>query len=687
MEPTPQRLLVQDGLCWRAAQVAPDSLNEELREVELVWTTGAAVVRRPWFDEPYVEELGLEDGQVRLERLNGGAPLLDSHRSASLDDQVGVVVEASLKGGKRSRVGRARVRFAQGDARADSIWNKVRQGIVRNVSVGYLVHAFEEIASTADSLRRLLAVDWEPLELSLVPIGADAGAGVRADTDNHVHAVRVQLLPQETRQMEPNELEPGAQPRATQTPATDGARAPESAPRQPAAPAAPAAPPSDQLAVAEERARLAERERAHAIRTAVRTVSLPDSLADELIAEGVSADAARQRVLERLADGSSTSRTNPHVQVVADDRQRLRGAIESAIGYRMGVASANLPQGASRELHDRPVLRLMEELLEARGVNARGLTQEQLIERSFMSTSDFPILLESSAQRMLAQGYEAAPRTFLPWSRREDFRDFRPETSVTLSGMTLLEELPEGGQIKQARIGENGETGVVRTYARSLSFTREMAYNDDLGAFRRVLQMAGAAAPRVESNLVYALLEANPTMADGVALFHANHGNLIGGAGAGVMGETGINTAIVAMLNQKGLPSATGLAAEAGDAGVELNLEPRHLRVAPAQLQAARKATTATTPGSSAEVNPWADQFRTVQAEARLTANAPAWYYFADPNEGVSTLRWGYLRGTNGGVMIKVHDVQGRLGVIYDVVHDFGAYFEDFRGCGKSTGV
>jgi hypothetical protein len=48
---------------------------------------------------------------------------------------------------------------------------------VTGVSVGYRVHKYEEARGKELPIRT--AVDWEPYELSMVPIPADAGAKVR----------------------------------------------------------------------------------------------------------------------------------------------------------------------------------------------------------------------------------------------------------------------------------------------------------------------------------------------------------------------------------------------------------------------------------------------------------------------------------------------------------------------------
>lgn len=157
----------------REASVLPATLNPTKRTVELVWSTGAQVRRFDILGE-YLEELDMSAGAVDLSRLNNGAPLLDSHDNTTLAAVVGVVERAWLSGSD----GRAVVRFAEGDERAEAIWRKVQQGVIRNVSVGYRVEAWKE--SRRDGKRVLRAVKWTPLELSAVAVPADAGAGFRS---------------------------------------------------------------------------------------------------------------------------------------------------------------------------------------------------------------------------------------------------------------------------------------------------------------------------------------------------------------------------------------------------------------------------------------------------------------------------------------------------------------------------
>lgn len=166
----------------RAAAVMPSSVNESARTAEVVFTTGAMVRRFDWLEGEYEEELVVSDAAIRMERLRNGAPLLADHSAYDIDDVHGVVERAWVQNGE----GRALVRFAS-DAETETIWQKVKEGVLRNVSVGYMVHAYQEIK---DGARRILrAIDWEPMEISLVAVPADYRAQVRSKSAEQVQCI------------------------------------------------------------------------------------------------------------------------------------------------------------------------------------------------------------------------------------------------------------------------------------------------------------------------------------------------------------------------------------------------------------------------------------------------------------------------------------------------------------------
>ena len=117
----------------RAAEVVPSSIQADDRSVEVVWSTGARVRRQPFFGDPFDEELSMEPTAVRLERLNGGAPLLKVHDASALDSVIGSVVPgtARIENGR----GIARVAFST-RADVEPIWADVQAGHIRAVSIG-----------------------------------------------------------------------------------------------------------------------------------------------------------------------------------------------------------------------------------------------------------------------------------------------------------------------------------------------------------------------------------------------------------------------------------------------------------------------------------------------------------------------------------------------------------------------
>lgn len=157
------------------AEIRAGSFNADDNTIECVWTAGATVRRMSWSDGVYDEELIVSPNAVRLGRMNGGAPLLDTHSGYSVGDVLGAVVPgtARIEAGK----GLARVRLSTAPGDADKV-QKIRDGIIRNVSTGYVRHQIEKIEKEgATPLWRV--VDWEPYEISAVPIPADAGAQFR----------------------------------------------------------------------------------------------------------------------------------------------------------------------------------------------------------------------------------------------------------------------------------------------------------------------------------------------------------------------------------------------------------------------------------------------------------------------------------------------------------------------------
>jgi hypothetical protein len=251
-------------LCVRADVAVVD---DEARTVEVTFSTGAPVVRYDWMTGTrYIERLSLKKGDVRLDRLNSGAPLLDSHSSWSVSDQIGVVEDgtASVNG----KEGRAVIRFSKREA-VDPIWQDVRDRVLRKVSVGYRVYTFEEVKGKDNALPVRTATDWEPFEISMTPLPADNGAQVRGEKPHDTNPCALVTRAQET-PMDPEQI--GSEHLIADNPLQ---------PRTDRLALEPTDPPEPNLrdeGVTQERARV------QGITRAVRAARLPISFADKLIA-------------------------------------------------------------------------------------------------------------------------------------------------------------------------------------------------------------------------------------------------------------------------------------------------------------------------------------------------------------------------------------------------------------------
>lgn len=290
------------------ARFLPETIDVDKRTVEVVASTGARVLRGGgWFGgEPFWEELRVDKSAIRLERLNSGrAPVLDSHMAWRLGNVLGVVVRAWIANGELH----ALLRMSGRNAEMQEHWTGIREGTLANISLIYRVHEFVELDERGErDFKVRQAADWEPLSVDFVPIGADAGAGSRAEQETNACLIRglgdsnqePETMP--TRTEEANTETPAEQaPETARTENTETPPAPTPQPTPTRTDTAPA--PSSESAPAEraqtpEEVLRADRERRAAIRRACEAIGVQRSVSDELEerVEGgrpISADRAR----------------------------------------------------------------------------------------------------------------------------------------------------------------------------------------------------------------------------------------------------------------------------------------------------------------------------------------------------------------------------------------------------------
>jgi HK97 family phage major capsid protein/HK97 family phage prohead protease len=144
-----------------------DKVIEESRSIELAFSSEVEAER--WGE---IEILSHAPGAVDLLRMNDGACLLFNH---DMDDVIGVVESARIDPDKK---GRATVRFGK-SARAEEVWQDVKDGILRSVSVGYRIDEMILTERRADNVPVYTATRWQPYEISIVTVPVDTSVGVQ----------------------------------------------------------------------------------------------------------------------------------------------------------------------------------------------------------------------------------------------------------------------------------------------------------------------------------------------------------------------------------------------------------------------------------------------------------------------------------------------------------------------------
>jgi len=173
----PQRRSATFRLKRPGAERAEGAVDLEARTTDLAFASEEPVDM--WYG---TEILSMAPGAMRTGVRQQTMPLLFNHKR---DDLLGVVESISIGTDRRAR---ASVRYGK-DERGEWAMKQVDDEILVNVSFMYRVFKWVEDAE-ADTVT---AIDWEPYEISLVTVPADATVGVgRSDTatENGVQIVR-----------------------------------------------------------------------------------------------------------------------------------------------------------------------------------------------------------------------------------------------------------------------------------------------------------------------------------------------------------------------------------------------------------------------------------------------------------------------------------------------------------------
>lgn len=462
-----------------------DAVSEEKRTAELTFSSETPYKR--WFG---LEILDHSENSVDLTRLQEIGVLLFNHEP---DHPIGRVEKVWI--GDDSR-GHALVKF-DADEESDRIFKKVSGGSLRGVSVGYRIKEYTQLkeGETSKDGRfkgpAVIVSQWEPLEISIVSVPADAGVGVgRSIEDLKGMNKDMDKKPEMKKDMDVKK--------------------------------------DIQNAIEQERTRNAE------ITKLCRSFEMSP---DGYIEKGLTLEETRAEVLKELAKKSAPVSVN----VLSDESEKFRAAAADGLAMRAGI-EISTPADGAESFRGVSLMRLAYDICEREGGKPSRMDNDTLLRSVFSGGSGaFPNILSNVGHKALMKGYNEVPATFQYWTSKGSNPDFKPSTRVGLGAADELLPMTEMGEFKSSETTDMGQQTTVHTFGREWTLTRKAIINDDLSVLARLPAAYGAAARRTINKQAYDLLT------KGSSIFTSAHKN----NGTGTLSIASLKAAKAAMSKQK----------------------------------------------------------------------------------------------------------------------------------------
>ena len=442
-------------------------------------------------------------------------------------------------------------------------------------------------------------------------------------------------------------------------------------------------------AVAAERTRISE------ITALTTKHGIDAETATSLITAGASVADARAQVLDVLATRADAANIghNPRIMFGSDARDKWMQGAANAILLRSGQASIVAAAAKKRgevvdmdpgEFRGVNLIQLATESLLRSGAPLNSRNPEAIVGAAFTArnavtqgSGDFSTLLENTMNKVLQAAYAVTPDTWSRFCGVGSVTDFRAAKRYMIGSFGALDTVNELGEFKNKAIPDGGKESITATTKGNIiSLTRQAIINDDLGAFIGLAAQLGRAAKLSIELDVYALIVANPTMNDGIALFHASHGNLISATYNTAPTVAAVDYMRVLMASQTDVSGNEVLDLKPAYAVLPVGLGGA-MRVVNSAQYDPTASSTATKPNIALGV------FSDIVDTARLTGTA--YYAFAD-KDTAPAIEVAFLNG----MMEPFTDSDQAWrtdGTEWKVRHDYGVAAVNWRGAVKNNGA
>lgn len=398
-------------------------------------------------------------------------------------------------------------------------------------------------------------------------------------------------------------------------------------------------------------------------------IGVPAAFADDLIQRSVSLDDARTAIIQEAARTvPRIDNRQPAASVTRDHADEITPRM--ADGLRARINPSHRPE-AGREFATCRVADIARRCLEIRGLSTLGSGIE-LIVRALHTTSDFAGVLAEVFNKELSV-IRTAPGALERVFKRATAADFRARHVYEIADGPALEKVNEKGELKYGSISDKELANYkIASYGKVFGISLQALVNDDMGALGDLSGKMTRGARSWFASFLADTIIANPQLADGKAVFHADHGNL---AATGTQPEAVyLGDARLAMRKQ------TDVSGNPVDA-------PPAFIVIPAALETLVEKMLATLYPQTPDDAVVGTRNLTPIVEPRLDLKGAAapWYLFADPSLA-PVFEYAELQGYEGP---RVETRQGfeTLGTEVRVVWHVGAGAIDYRGAFKNPGL
>lgn len=618
---------------------------------------GGGAIRLAWWEHPVVIDLaGME--------FPGNIPLLADHWN-STDSRVGLV-SPTIKNNALLIDGE----IVSTSATASEILEQLKAGAEWQLSIGASADKYELVEEGTREINGqtftapFFHVTKSTLrEVSVVAIGADSSTRMRV-------AATFKLSNSGGGNMPESKEKDQAALVAAQEPKT---------------PVAPKA--IDASAILNE-----ERERIAAIRELC--AGEHAEIEAEAIKAGWSADETSRKVLAAIR--SARPNADKGISIHAHGQDVDARTIEAALCFRAGIDEQAMLKAYGEKVVEKADrnrgMSLQQVFAECARLEGRSVPYtfgNDTIRAAFTTTS-LSGILGNVANKRLLKAFLAQSPIALRLCSEGDLNDFKEAERYRLNDVGDLEQIAADGELKSGGLEEGKATNKLETYGKTFVLTRQMIYNDDLGAFLKIPAMMGARAARKIDLLFFTRLLSNPTMEDSVVLFHTTHKNIATGAGS-ALSKTALEAAIKLFLNQT---------IGSGESAVPINVNPKYLLVPPdlkftgleltksASVMAIGETDTTGIPTYNALKD---ENLETLASPYLSNTNitgysTTAWYLFGDPAM-VETFEIGYLQGKKTPTIEQGDTDFNTLGKFFRVYFDLGVREQDHRGMVKCAGA